>query len=107
MILSHARKPRCRMPGTEMGTDTKVQRTQATASLPPLRKLACARCSVEFGCQNEGPTGSCWCSGESFRLPQPLPDEFAAFGDCLCPQCLRWVAETLKARGLGPKEITP
>lgn len=71
-------------------------------SLPPPRQLACARCGQAFGCQNAGPPGSCWCSGEDFRLPQPLPAEFAAFADCLCPACLRFVANELRARGFGP-----
>jgi hypothetical protein len=76
--------------------------TMSTA-LPPPRRIVCARCEAEFACQNEGPRGSCWCSQEDFRLPQPLPAEFAAYGDCLCPACLRAVATELKARGFGRK----
>ncbi|WP_249159879.1 cysteine-rich CWC family protein [Bradyrhizobium tropiciagri] len=49
------------------------------------RRLACARCGSEFSCTLGGP---CWCSDESFRLPMP-----ADGGDCLCPACLRKLAE--------------
>lgn len=74
------------------------------SALPPMRKLACSRCGAEFGCQNKGPRGSCWCSKEDVRLPQPLPAEFAGIADCLCPDCLRAVAAELRARGYGPAE---
>ncbi|QOZ31728.1 hypothetical protein XH92_08445 [Bradyrhizobium sp. CCBAU 53421] len=49
------------------------------------RRLACTACGSEFSCS---PAGSCWCSDESFRLPMP-----ADGGDCLCPACLRKLAE--------------
>nr|WP_082747706.1 cysteine-rich CWC family protein [Bradyrhizobium macuxiense] len=52
---------------------------------PSPRRLACAKCGVEFSCTPEGP---CWCSDESFRLPMPTDG-----GDCLCPACLRKLAE--------------
>ena len=66
------------------------------------RRLACERCGASFGCNAGGPPGSCWCSQESFSLPQPLPHEFARLGDCVCPTCLREVAAELAERGLGP-----
>lgn len=72
-------------------------------TIPPPRRLACARCGSEFGCNAGGTPGACWCSKEDFRLPQPLPAEFAAYQDCLCPDCLRAVATDLKARGFGPE----
>ncbi|WP_342726541.1 cysteine-rich CWC family protein [Bradyrhizobium sp. B097] len=49
------------------------------------RRLACTACGSEFSCSL---TGSCWCSDESFRLPMP-----ADSSDCLCPACLRKLAE--------------
>ncbi|WGS20118.1 MULTISPECIES: cysteine-rich CWC family protein [unclassified Bradyrhizobium] len=49
------------------------------------RRLACAKCGTEFSCALGGP---CWCSDESFRLPMPTEG-----GDCLCPACLRQLAE--------------
>jgi hypothetical protein len=51
----------------------------------PTRRLACVRCGTEFGCSL---SGACWCSDEAFRLPMPADDS-----DCLCPQCLRKLAE--------------
>ena len=57
------------------------------------RTLTCSRCDGAFGCN---PVGKCWCSDESFKLPSPLPGTFASYGDCLCPKCLREVAEELK-----------
>nr|WP_246801282.1 cysteine-rich CWC family protein [Bradyrhizobium genosp. L] len=51
----------------------------------PTRRLACATCGAEFSCS---PTGPCWCSDESFRVPMPSDG-----GDCLCPACLRKLAE--------------
>nr|WP_082070167.1 hypothetical protein [Bradyrhizobium sp. LTSP885] len=49
------------------------------------RRLVCANCSTGFSCTLGGP---CWCSDESFRLPMPTDG-----GDCLCPSCLRKLAE--------------
>ena len=68
------------------------------------RRLACERCGVSFGGNASGAPGSCWCSQEAFSLPQPLPQEFAQLGDCVCPDCLREVAAELAGRGLGPGE---
>jgi hypothetical protein len=51
---------------------------------PPSRRLACAACGTEFGCNLSGP---CWCSDEAFRMPIPVDG-----GDCLCPDCLRQLA---------------
>jgi len=58
-----------------------TNRLEMTAS----RRLACAGCGTEFGCN---PSGPCWCSDESFRLPMPVDG-----GDCLCPDCLRKMAK--------------
>ena len=66
------------------------------------RQSTCERCGTQFGCRNLGEEGSCWCSNEAFRLPVPLPEGVGPFGDCLCPRCLREVAEELRAKGHGP-----
>jgi hypothetical protein len=57
-----------------------------TASPIPPRTLACARCGATFDCNL---AGGCWCNDETFRLP--MPTEAAA--DCLCPTCLRRMAQ--------------
>ncbi|QOZ28666.1 hypothetical protein XH93_37770 [Bradyrhizobium sp. CCBAU 51753] len=49
------------------------------------RRLACTKCGSEFSCTLGGP---CWCSDERFRLPLPTDG-----GDCLCPSCLRKLAD--------------
>jgi hypothetical protein len=51
----------------------------------PARRLACASCGTEFGCNL---SGDCWCGDEAFRMPMPLDG-----GDCLCPDCLRKLAQ--------------
>jgi hypothetical protein len=61
-------------------------------------RMVCERCGQEFGC-SRGRIGDCWCNAEPFRLPVPLPPEVGTFGDCLCPSCLRSLAEALAARG--------
>jgi hypothetical protein len=53
--------------------------------IPASRRLACSGCGAEFGCN---PSGPCWCSDESFHLPMPVDG-----GDCLCPDCLRKMAQ--------------
>jgi len=50
----------------------------------PSRRLVCAGCGTEFGCNLSGP---CWCMEETYRLPVPSDG-----GDCLCPDCLRKAA---------------
>jgi hypothetical protein len=60
------------------------------------RPLICERCGKGFGCGRDAPSG-CWCAAEAFRLPLKLPEQAGAFSDCLCPSCLRAVAETLAA----------
>ena len=65
----------------------------ASADAGKSRTLACARCGGGFGCN---PVGTCWCGAESFKLPVPLPGKYAAFGDCLCPGCLREIAAELR-----------
>ncbi|OAF05305.1 hypothetical protein AYJ54_21540 [Bradyrhizobium centrolobii] len=56
---------------------------------PPARRLACARCGTEFGCDL---SGTCWCVEETARLPMPVEGE-----DCLCRECLRKAAEAASA----------
>jgi hypothetical protein len=48
---------------------------------PSARRLICAECGSEFGCDL---SGHCWCMEESVRLPMPT-----TAGDCLCRNCLR------------------
>ncbi len=60
------------------------------------RQLQCERCGTTFGCRNDGEEGSCWCSREAFRLPVPLPDAVGPYADCLCPACIRAVADELQ-----------
>ncbi|MBV8538347.1 MAG: hypothetical protein JO128_22305 [Alphaproteobacteria bacterium] len=48
--------------------------------------LRCARCGAEFACD---PAGDCWCKDEPFRVPLPKTDAES----CLCPTCLRAMAE--------------
>jgi hypothetical protein len=62
----------------------RLNMTDSSAQASP-RQLACTACGSEFSCSL---TGSCWCFDESFRLPMPSAD-----GDCLCPACLRKLAE--------------
>lgn len=59
-----------------------------------VRRMTCERCGNEFGCRR-GRSGGCWCGAEPYRLAMPLPPEAGPFNDCLCPSCLRKVAETL------------
>jgi hypothetical protein len=54
------------------------------SEIQPLRRLACAGCGTEFGCNL---AGTCWCMDEAYRLPMPSDG-----GDCLCPDCLRKAA---------------
>jgi hypothetical protein len=58
----------------------------------PARRLACAGCGTEFNCSL---SGACWCSDETFRLPMPVDS-----GDCLCPGCLRKLAEQRTGAGV-------
>jgi hypothetical protein len=58
------------------------------------RRLTCERCGAAFDCGRDMAHG-CWCAAESFRLPMPLPREAGGFSDCLCPSCLRKVAQVL------------
>jgi len=57
-----------------------------TDSPTPPRTLACARCGAAFACNL---AGGCWCADEAFRLPMPTE----AGADCLCPACLRRMAQ--------------
>jgi len=56
----------------------------STAAKPLPRRLACARCGTEFGCDL---STECWCHAETARLPMPTAGD-----DCLCPSCLRAAA---------------
>ena len=58
------------------------------------RRIACERCGRVFACQPDR-SGRCWCGAEPYRPPMPLPSEVGAFGDCLCPACLREVTQSL------------
>ncbi|HTP84933.1 MAG TPA: cysteine-rich CWC family protein [Alphaproteobacteria bacterium] len=49
-------------------------------------KLRCTRCGAEFACD---PAGDCWCKDETFRVPMPK----AGAESCLCPACLRTMAD--------------
>ena len=66
------------------------------------RQNQCERCGTTFGCRDKGAEGECWCSREAFKLPVPLPEGVGPYGDCLCPACLREVADEL--RHLKPAE---
>ena len=57
--------------------------TEAAAATS--RRLVCAGCGTEFGCDL---SGECWCMEEPVTLPMPTS------GDCLCPACLRKAAGT-------------
>jgi hypothetical protein len=51
----------------------------------PPRRIACARCGAPFDCGGD----ACWCAAEAYRLPMPT-DPAAT---CLCPACLRQLAQ--------------
>ena len=57
------------------------------------RRIACERCGAEFRCGRDSPAG-CWCAAEPYRLPVPLPAAAGPSSDCLCPSCLRALAQT-------------
>ncbi|MDO9414412.1 MAG: hypothetical protein Q7T81_17715 [Pseudolabrys sp.] len=57
-----------------------------TAPNPP-RAVTCASCGVGFACTTDA---ECWCVAEPYRLRMTDID---AQRDCLCPQCLRRVAQ--------------
>jgi Cysteine-rich CWC len=56
------------------------------------RPLACERCGAEFTCGRDSAAG-CWCAAEPYRLPMPAPGKAGTSGDCLCPSCLRALAQ--------------
>ena len=62
------------------------------------RRMSCQRCGQEFGCSRED-IDRCWCAAEPDRLPMQLPPEAGGFNGCLCPSCLRAVAELLHESG--------
>lgn len=88
-----------REPGIRENADMSETRDAWDPALAT-RLLRCERCGTTFGCRNTG-DDRCWCSGEAFRLPMPLPEGVGPFAECLCPGCLRAVAEELRAKGLG------
>jgi hypothetical protein len=55
--------------------------TDSRATIVPTRRLVCAGCGTEFGCDL---SGNCWCMEAPVALPMPT-----AGGDCLCRECLR------------------
>ncbi len=55
-------------------------------STVPATAIRCSRCGASFGCN---PAGECWCKDESIRLPMPA----SSAESCLCPKCLKAVAE--------------
>jgi len=59
--------------------------------------MSCQRCGQEFGCSRED-IDRCWCAAEPYRLPMKLPPEAGGFSGCLCPSCLRAVAEPARIR---------
>jgi hypothetical protein len=59
-----------------------------TAQPQAKRQLSCPRCGAALGCDL---SRDCWCGREAARLP--LPTAGAGYDDCLCPDCLRAVAE--------------
>lgn len=80
---------------TAFPTPTAMTRT---SELDDTRRIVCERCGQEFGCARDRIIG-CWCVGEPYRLPIPLPPEAGNFSDCLCPSCLRAIAEALAGSG--------
>ena len=70
--------------------------TTRTSVLDDTPRIVCERCGQQFGCSRNR-IADCWCVAEPYRLPIPLPPEAGNFGDCLCPTCLRAVAEVLAA----------
>jgi hypothetical protein len=60
------------------------------------RRVVCEGCGTEFHCTGND-RDDCWCAAESYRLPTPLPAPIESFTDCLCPSCLRKVAQRLMA----------
>jgi hypothetical protein len=79
-------------PGLIPCQDIAPLMTNRPESQPARRRLACAGCGTEFGCN---PSGPCWCSDEAFRVPMP-----ADGGDCLCPACLRKLAAQRAGAGV-------
>jgi hypothetical protein len=56
----------------------------------------CPRCRAAFGCAIA--TGSCWCAGLTLT-PARQAQLAAEFDGCLCPGCLRELAEPTAAAG--------
>jgi hypothetical protein len=50
------------------------------------RRLSCGQCGAVFDC---GLSADCWCASVPAKMP--VPDE--PVQDCLCPDCLRRMAE--------------
>ena len=60
----------------------------------PARRIACARCGASFDCGSGGRDGGCWCVDEPYRVPMPAVADAAE--DCLCPDCLRAKAASVR-----------
>jgi hypothetical protein len=70
--------------------------TMRTSALDDTPRIVCERCGQQFGCSRDRII-DCWCVAQPYQLP--LPPEAGNFGDCLCPSCLRSVAEALAVGG--------
>ena len=55
--------------------------TDSATAAQTSRRLVCAECGTEFGCDL---SGKCWCMDEPVTLAMPTTG-----GDCLCQECLR------------------
>ncbi|TXI12881.1 MAG: hypothetical protein E6Q68_02930 [Polynucleobacter sp.] len=52
----------------------------------------CAKCGSEFRCGNLANDTMCWC----MDLPSIPPEALSQFQGCLCPNCLKLIAQELK-----------
>jgi hypothetical protein len=52
----------------------------------------CAKCGSDFRCGNLAQDSKCWC----MDLPPIPPEALASYQGCLCPDCLKLIAQELK-----------
>jgi hypothetical protein len=52
----------------------------------------CAKCGTEFRCGNLANDKTCWC----MDLPSIPPEALVTYQGCLCPNCLKLIAQELK-----------
>jgi hypothetical protein len=64
------------------------------------RDLTCAECGAAFACSTDA---ECWCVAEPYRLRMTAID---AQRDCLCPSCLRRVAQAQQIATLPTRSGT-